>query len=226
MRCCRRWMFTGSTDRSALGGSQKSNCVNFLTGLAVPAGDVSDGRIRRRCCTNLFNSIGAGQGRRIQPDDSDSQSVRAVGAGALADGVPPGGAAAGAALHADPHAGGECAVCADQRPRAGAGGAARRRITRSRAWMRNRRSCTSALRRRPMCCSRRRNPGHGGEQPDRAHAAYAKDRAGLYQMLASTLQHYGINLDGGSDRDSGESATTPVVQGVDSRSSRGRCSQP
>ena len=27
-----------------------------------------------------------------------------------------------------------------------------------------------------------------------AHAAYAKDRAGLYQMLATTLQHYGINL--------------------------------
>ncbi len=27
-----------------------------------------------------------------------------------------------------------------------------------------------------------------------AHAAYAKDRAGLYQILASTLQHYGINL--------------------------------
>ena len=27
-----------------------------------------------------------------------------------------------------------------------------------------------------------------------AHATYAKDRAGLYQTLASTLQHYGINL--------------------------------
>ena len=27
-----------------------------------------------------------------------------------------------------------------------------------------------------------------------ANAAYAKDRAGLYQTLATTLQHYGINL--------------------------------
>ena len=27
-----------------------------------------------------------------------------------------------------------------------------------------------------------------------AEAAYAKDRAGLYQILATTLQHYGINL--------------------------------
>ena len=27
-----------------------------------------------------------------------------------------------------------------------------------------------------------------------AHAAYAKDRAGLYQILSTTLQHYGINL--------------------------------
>ena len=27
-----------------------------------------------------------------------------------------------------------------------------------------------------------------------ANAAYAKDRAALYQILATTLQHYGINL--------------------------------
>jgi outer membrane protein len=36
--------------------------------------------------------------------------------------------------------------------------------------------------------------GCGGGQLIAAHAAYAKDRAGLYQILASTLQHYGINL--------------------------------
>ena len=44
-----------------------------------------------------------------------------------------------------------------------------------------------------------------------AHAAYAKDRAGLYQMLATTLQHYGINL---SEAATGEIKTTPVVPGV------------
>ncbi len=44
-----------------------------------------------------------------------------------------------------------------------------------------------------------------------ANAAYAKDRAGLYQMLATTLQHYGINL---NEAASGEVKTAPVVPGV------------
>jgi hypothetical protein len=44
-----------------------------------------------------------------------------------------------------------------------------------------------------------------------AHAQYAKDRAGLYQILASTLQHYGINL---SDAATGVVSTAPVVPGV------------
>ncbi len=44
-----------------------------------------------------------------------------------------------------------------------------------------------------------------------AHAAYAKDRSGLYQTLASTLQHYGINL---PEAASGNVTTTPVVPGV------------
>jgi outer membrane protein TolC len=44
-----------------------------------------------------------------------------------------------------------------------------------------------------------------------ANAAYAKDRAGLYQMLATTLQHYGINL---NEAASGEVNTAPVVPGV------------
>jgi outer membrane protein TolC len=44
-----------------------------------------------------------------------------------------------------------------------------------------------------------------------AHAAYAKDRASLYQMLASTLQHYGINL---NEAASGEVKTAPMVPGV------------
>jgi outer membrane protein TolC len=44
-----------------------------------------------------------------------------------------------------------------------------------------------------------------------AQANYAKDRAGLYQMLAATLQHYGINL---GDATTGEVKTTPVVPGL------------
>jgi hypothetical protein len=45
-----------------------------------------------------------------------------------------------------------------------------------------------------------------------AHAAYAKDRAGLYQTLASTLQHYGINL---PDAAAGTVTAAPVVPGVE-----------
>ena len=44
-----------------------------------------------------------------------------------------------------------------------------------------------------------------------ANAAYAKDRAGLYQTLATTLQHYGINL---TEAASGDVTSAPVVLGV------------
>ncbi len=44
-----------------------------------------------------------------------------------------------------------------------------------------------------------------------AHAAYAKDRAGLYQILASTLQHYGINM---QDAAKGVVSEQPTVQVV------------
>ena len=44
-----------------------------------------------------------------------------------------------------------------------------------------------------------------------ANAAFAKDRAGLYQVLATTLQHYGINL---QDAAKGTVNTAPVVPGV------------
>jgi outer membrane protein TolC len=44
-----------------------------------------------------------------------------------------------------------------------------------------------------------------------ANAAYAKDRAGLYQTLASTLQHYGINL---PDSAAGTVTAAPVIPGV------------
>jgi outer membrane protein TolC len=44
-----------------------------------------------------------------------------------------------------------------------------------------------------------------------ANAAYANARAGLYQTLATTLQHYGINL---PEAASGDIKTAPVVPGV------------
>jgi len=56
-----------------------------------------------------------------------------------------------------------------------------------------------------------RNLAVAEDQLIAAHAAYAKDRAGLYQVLAATLQHYGINL---SEAATGEVKTTPAVPGV------------
>jgi outer membrane protein TolC len=44
-----------------------------------------------------------------------------------------------------------------------------------------------------------------------AQAKYANDRATLYQILATTMQHYGINL---SEAASGDVRTTPVVPGL------------
>ena len=44
-----------------------------------------------------------------------------------------------------------------------------------------------------------------------ANGTYAKDRASLYQTLASTLQHYGINL---PDAASGNVRSAPVITGV------------
>jgi outer membrane protein TolC len=44
-----------------------------------------------------------------------------------------------------------------------------------------------------------------------AHASYAKHRADLYQMLASTLQHYGINL---PEAAAGTVTAEPVIPGV------------
>jgi outer membrane protein TolC len=45
-----------------------------------------------------------------------------------------------------------------------------------------------------------------------AKAAYAKDRAALYQILASTLKHYGINL---GEAATGDVRTTPLVPGLE-----------
>jgi len=49
-----------------------------------------------------------------------------------------------------------------------------------------------------------------------ANAAFAKDRAGLYQVLATTLQHYGINL---QDAAKGTVNTAPTIPGVQPASS-------
>lgn len=44
-----------------------------------------------------------------------------------------------------------------------------------------------------------------------AHLTYAKDRALLYQVLATTMQHYGINLD---DAATGKVGAAPVIPGL------------
>ena len=44
-----------------------------------------------------------------------------------------------------------------------------------------------------------------------AQATYAKDRAGLYQTLASTLEHYGINL---QEAVTGDVTAAPAVPGL------------
>jgi outer membrane protein TolC len=44
-----------------------------------------------------------------------------------------------------------------------------------------------------------------------ANATYAQDRAALYQVLASTLQHYGISM---NDAATGEIKTAPVIPGL------------
>ena len=44
-----------------------------------------------------------------------------------------------------------------------------------------------------------------------AQASYAKDRATLYQILATTMQHYGINL---NEAATGNVNTAPLVPGL------------
>ena len=45
-----------------------------------------------------------------------------------------------------------------------------------------------------MCCCSSAHLAIDEDNLIAAQAAYAKERAGLYQTLATTLQHYGINL--------------------------------
>jgi outer membrane protein TolC len=45
-----------------------------------------------------------------------------------------------------------------------------------------------------------------------ANLTYAKDRALLYQVMASTLQHYGINM---NDAATGQIGSAPVIPGLE-----------
>ena len=45
-----------------------------------------------------------------------------------------------------------------------------------------------------------------------ANLTYAKDRALLYEVLAQTLQHYGINL---TDAATGKVGTAPAIPGLE-----------
>jgi outer membrane protein TolC len=56
-----------------------------------------------------------------------------------------------------------------------------------------------------------------------ANAAFAKDRAGLFQILATTLEQYGINL---SDAAKGTVNTSPTVPGVQPVSNPPATTQP
>jgi outer membrane protein len=56
-----------------------------------------------------------------------------------------------------------------------------------------------------------RNLANAVDNLHAAYAIYAKDRAGLYQTLAATMEHYGINL---PEAASGDVKTTPVVPGL------------
>ena len=56
-----------------------------------------------------------------------------------------------------------------------------------------------------------------------ANAAYARDRAGLYQVLATTLQHYGINLD---EAATGNVTTAPVIPGLQPAETGQRTNRP
>jgi outer membrane protein TolC len=56
-----------------------------------------------------------------------------------------------------------------------------------------------------------------------ANATYAKDRAGLYQTLSSTLEHYGINL---QDAATGNVTAAPVVPGLTPAKQAGDASTP
>ena len=56
-----------------------------------------------------------------------------------------------------------------------------------------------------------------------ANATYAKDRAGLYQTLSSTLEHYGINL---QEAATGNVTMAPVVPGLTPAKQAGDASTP
>jgi hypothetical protein len=56
-----------------------------------------------------------------------------------------------------------------------------------------------------------------------AEAAYARDRAGLFQVLATTLQHYGINLSGAA---AGTVGASPAIPGLTPAKDTGNAPMP
>jgi outer membrane protein len=177
------------------------NC-SFYTGGIAQLGITAPAMERR--FDNAFNNSAPDKGIGFNLQYSLRNRTRRRQARSL-DGVSPGGVAAGAALHADSHAGGECAVRADQRPGAGAGCIAARDY--------NQQSLDAEVKKLRLGASttanvllQERNLATAENNLIAAQAAYAKDRAGLYQMLASTLQHYGINL---NEPATGEVKTRP-----------------
>ena len=117
------YAFYGS---SALGGAQNPvlSCSTSVAGPSqpYPPGTVSGSRVWNSVRQSVQQHV-AGQGRGCKYQHSAAQPRGAGGPGAVADGVSAVADAVAAALHADPHPGDQRAVCVDQRPGPGAGGA-------------------------------------------------------------------------------------------------------
>ena len=78
---------------SALGGAQSPDALNFFSGSELSAGHLPHRRLWHGRAESV-QQLRARQGRGLHPQHSSPQSLCAVRAGALADGIPPGGAAA------------------------------------------------------------------------------------------------------------------------------------
>ncbi len=82
---------------------------------------------------------------------------------------------------------------------------------RDRVWTRNRRSCSLGASTTANVLLQQRNLANAENSRITANLTYAKDRALLYQVLASTLQHYGINM---NDAATGKVGSAPVIPGL------------
>ena len=116
------------------------------------------------------------------------------------------------ALHADPHPGGEWAVCTGQRPGAG-------KVTAAQAGRDYAAQSLDAEQKKyklgastsANVLQQQRNMANSEATLISATAAYAKDRAALLQLLSNTLDRYGINI---QDAATGSVTTAPVIPGL------------